>query len=223
MHLCKMDSHYTTIELLGEKIWLHPDKVLFLPNYKLLVVADLHLGKATHFRKAGLPVSTFVGSSDLDRLQCIIDELQPKELLFLGDVFHSEYNSEWELITSFCAKNKQVQFSLTLGNHDVLPATVYRDIGWKVHPKEVTYGPLSFCHEPNENLPFAIVGHLHPGFHLKGHGKQKILLPCFHLKKNQLLMPSFGFFTGAVPQKLTHHDTIYAIADREVFEINPIR
>ncbi len=219
MHICSMHVPGKYIEVLGEKIYLHPDKAIYLPDYKLLVVADLHLGKATHFRKAGLPISTSVGRSDLSRLQKLIHDYNPREVLFLGDVFHSDYNSEWDLISKFCEENADVQFSLTLGNHDVLPVSIYADLGWKVHAKEVTYGALSLCHEPDKNLPFAIVGHLHPGYHLKGRGKQKILLPCFHLMPHQLLMPSFGFFTGAVPQKMTKKDIVFAIADNEVFEI----
>ncbi len=42
------------IDLAGTSLQLLPQKALFLPEESILVLGDLHLGKAMHFRKAGI-------------------------------------------------------------------------------------------------------------------------------------------------------------------------
>ena len=44
------------IELFGEKLDLLPQKAIYYPQHKTLLAADLHLGKAGHFRNAGIAV-----------------------------------------------------------------------------------------------------------------------------------------------------------------------
>lgn len=163
-----------------------------------------------------------IGREDLKNLQSLLDEWKPQEVLFLGDVFHSSSNQEWSWLQSFCESNPEVSWKLTLGNHDILPHHHYSDLGWETC-SVATYGKLNFCHEPNARLGFAVVGHLHPGYTLRGRGKQSVTLPCFHLTSKMLMMPSFGFFTGFVPQKMTKKDAVYAIAEGQIFPIGAIQ
>ena len=44
------------IELEGEKIALLPERALYWPAQHTLIVADLHWGKAGHFRKNGIAI-----------------------------------------------------------------------------------------------------------------------------------------------------------------------
>ena len=217
-----MKSGAITIELQGVEAVLLPEKALFLPGYSVLVIADLHLGKASHFRSAGMSIPLEVGREDLKKIQALVDEWKPKEVLFLGDVFHSSENKEWEWLKEFCAYNTEVQWRLTMGNHDILPQQKYKDLGWDTC-NIAQYGALDFCHEPQPELPFCVVGHLHPGYVLRGKGKQRVTLPCFHLTTQLLMMPSFGFFTGHVPQKTRTKDSVFAIADGQIFPISTIQ
>ncbi|GAB5556156.1 MAG: ligase-associated DNA damage response endonuclease PdeM [Schleiferiaceae bacterium] len=217
-----MKSAAITIEIKGEEVVLLPEKALLLPQRSVLVVADLHLGKATHFQKAGMSIPNAVGKDDLKNLQSIIDEWKPEEVLFLGDVFHSYSNGEWEWLRAFCNRNESIRWKLTVGNHDILPVEKYEELHWETC-KIARYGDLAFCHEPDSKLDFAVVGHLHPGYTLRGRGRQSVTLPCFHLTPKLLMMPSFGFFTGCVPQKMTKKDAIYAIAEGEIFPMGAIQ
>ena len=63
----------------------------------MLLLADLHLGKGAHFRREGIPVPTNMISKDLRKLETLIDLFQPGRVVFLGDLFHSVYNPEWEI------------------------------------------------------------------------------------------------------------------------------
>ncbi|MFT6748906.1 MAG: metallophosphoesterase superfamily enzyme, partial [Flavobacterium sp.] len=62
-------------------------------------------------------------------------------------------------------------------------------------------------------------GHIHPGIKLKGKGKQFVKLSCFYVKENQIILPSFGTFTGNYFVSPTKNEQIYAIVDKEVVKI----
>lgn len=57
------------IEIRGEELILDKERAIYLPNEKLLAISDLHLGKAAHFRKAGLAIPNTVSQSDIIRLE----------------------------------------------------------------------------------------------------------------------------------------------------------
>ena len=82
-----MDFYYKE-----ELIQLLPEKVAFLPHHKTLVVADIHLGKASHFRKEGIMIPLPGSCPDLKCLGELLDSLQPEIVVFLGDLFHSSLN-----------------------------------------------------------------------------------------------------------------------------------
>ncbi|MEO1450115.1 MAG: metallophosphoesterase, partial [Bacteroidota bacterium] len=84
------------IELAGEHLILLGEKALYWPERRALLMADLHLGKAGHFRKHGVPVSGAVMQQDLDRMTTLIAAFEVSELIMLGDLFHSYHNQEVE-------------------------------------------------------------------------------------------------------------------------------
>ena len=85
--------------LLEQSLVLSIHKSIFWKEQECLIVSDLHLGKAGHFRKAGIPISSKVHVEDLDRLDLLLNTYQPKRLVMLGDLFHSDKNNEWEAFT----------------------------------------------------------------------------------------------------------------------------
>ena len=44
---------------------LLPDKCMFWKEHNSLILADLHIGKAGHFRKAGIPIPSHIHIDDL--------------------------------------------------------------------------------------------------------------------------------------------------------------
>ena len=79
-----------------EELLLHPLKALYWPFRKLLLLADLHLGKTFHFRREGFAVPARAGDLNWEKLIALLLDLQPERVIFLGDLFHSSYNPEWE-------------------------------------------------------------------------------------------------------------------------------
>lgn len=123
----KQELHTKEISLEGEKWLLLPEKAVYWKKQSMLILTDLHLGKAGHFRKAGIPIPAGVHQADLACLQKLIADYQPRKVLMLGDLFHSELNSEWQQFRTFLAQHKTYEFILVKGNHDILPEDAYHE------------------------------------------------------------------------------------------------
>lgn len=200
-----------------------PEKALFLPDYHSLLIADPHFGKAAHFRKAGVPVPEKVHVGDYLKIQKLIQQYNPKSLIFLGDLFHSEFNKTWLDLEFFRETYPDIEFHLVKGNHDILPDGIYRSNLWKVHEEVFVIDNLLLTHEPLEKIPEGFVnlcGHIHPGIPLQGNGRQHMVLPCFFVSQNRLVLPAFGRFTGLAKMVCGRHDLAFAITDKKVIPVN---
>ena len=133
-------------ELQGEHVVLSPEKALFWKKESLLIVSDLHLGKAGHFRKAGVAVPANIHFGDLSRLTQLISRYKPAEVAFLGDLFHSDYNQDWDHFCDWRRDKPEVNFTLVRGNHDILYKIDYLSAGL-ILTDELVKGPFSFSHE----------------------------------------------------------------------------
>jgi DNA ligase-associated metallophosphoesterase len=188
----------------GSAVIMGADRTLWLPNYEILVISDLHIGKAQHFRKHGIPIPMEAAFKNLELFKIAVLKRRPKQLILLGDLFHSRLNSEWPLFVDLISSLRQefyFDIVLTIGNHDILSSQDYLEISAHCVPfYEVD--ELYFIHEPitttkNESN-LIVCGHLHPGVIVKGKARSKIKLPCFGLQNQCLIMPSFGNLTGSI-------------------------
>ena len=82
------------IEIRGHEFHLLPQKAIFWKNKNTLLISDLHLGKITHFRKAGIAIPTEALLRNFNILEFLIREYKPQRIILLGDLFHSAFNSE---------------------------------------------------------------------------------------------------------------------------------
>jgi DNA ligase-associated metallophosphoesterase len=206
-----------TYELQGEQLHLLPEKAIYWPSQKTLLIADSHLGKIRHFRKSGIAIPGRAGYRNLTRLQDLLVQYEPRKVIFLGDLFHSEMNFEWLEFKAFLEKFKKIVFVLIQGNHDIFHELSYKH--FEVHQKPMEYGPFLLSHEPveNENSLYNLCGHIHPGVRMLGQAKQSMRLPCFYFGKKQGVLPAFGVFTGLHLLKPGKGDHIFIIAGSEVF------
>lgn len=208
-------------ELLSESIHLLPQKALFFPTWKTLILADLHLGKINHFRKSGIPVPDAANDNNTLRLIESMEQTRPDRVIFLGDLFHSHYNYEWEVMGQIRQHFRHVAFDLVLGNHDILSEQQYSRHQMNVLDS-IHLGPFLLTHEPmseSEGGVYNIAGHIHPGVRLMGTARQSITLPCFYFGKNQALLPAFGSFTGLAKIYPKKDDRIFAIAENKIMEL----
>lgn len=206
-------------ELLGQKLRLIPEKGIFWEEKKYLILADLHLGKAGHFRKSGIPVSDLVHSKDLLTLDKLIGRFQPEQVIFLGDLFHSDHNQGWEVFKRWIKSKAPLKFKLVLGNHDVLDEPNYRIPNLDVMEK-LSLSPFDLTHIPEETEQYNLAGHIHPAVKMYGKGRQSLRLPCYYFGEHNGLLPAFGNFTGTASISIKKTDAVYAIADEAVVRVN---
>lgn len=195
------------------------EKALWRPDTGQLIIADIHLGKASHFRKAGISIPADSVLEDMRRLDHLMKAHQPKEVILLGDLFHSSYNKEWHLFEAFLESFPDVQFVLIKGNHDILKQHRYELPNFSVID---TWEDELFLysHEPIEHEhKFVLSGHLHPGITLSGKGKQHLSLPCFHFSKNQAVLPAFGKLTGLYILDQNKDDQYYLVYNGVIREM----
>lgn len=211
----KQELLHKEIILEGEKWLLLPERAVFWKKQSILILTDLHLGKAGHFRKAGIPIPAGVHQADLSCLHKLIAAYRPHKVLMLGDLFHSELNSEWQQFRAFLAQHKTYEFILVKGNHDILPQDAYREPNLKVYEERWAVPPFLFTHHPpetsvNDDL-YPVCGHVHPGYKVKIRAGQSIKLPCFFLSENYAILPAFGKFTGCVHLPRKSNERVFVI------------
>jgi metallophosphoesterase superfamily enzyme len=60
-----MLTNHIEISFKGETLVLLPERAIWFPKYETLLVSDTHLGKGSHFRKAGIAIPTVLKQEDL--------------------------------------------------------------------------------------------------------------------------------------------------------------
>ncbi|AWK06159.1 ligase-associated DNA damage response endonuclease PdeM [Flavobacterium crocinum] len=207
------------IQLKNEKFILHPTGAVFWESKKTIIISDVHLGKITHFRKHGIAIPQNAVLENFRKITEVLDYFLPEKIIFLGDLFHSAKNAEWNLFEEWLFNHQQETYLIT-GNHDIIDESHYKKIG-VIMTEILEIDGFFFTHHPTEkeNL-FNFSGHIHPGIVLRGLGLQTLKLRCFFCKPNQIILPAFGEFTGKYFLKPNSEDTVYAIAGNEVIQIN---
>ena len=131
----------------GQQLWLSPHRCLFWEEERSLILSDLHFGKTGHFRKAGIAVPQSVYRDDLLRLLSLIQYFQPRQLLVVGDLFHSRENKELGLFRRWRDDFPDLGIRLILGNHDILHENWYEQAGITVSKDLLRVGAFAFIHD----------------------------------------------------------------------------
>lgn len=206
-------------EIKGVKLRLLREKALIWDEKKLLVLADLHLGKVTHFRKEGIPLPKEVEKDNYDRFSYLLLNNDIERVIILGDLFHSEYNTEWQQFMIFLSTFSHISFDLVLGNHDVLDIDQYTADNLTIH-ETLFLPPFFMTHEPHkQDNQINMCGHIHPSIVMKGKGLQRLRLPCFHISRDRLILPAFGAFTGTYSISPAEDDSIFVISREAIIKV----
>lgn len=202
-----------------EEFILHPFGGMYWEKRKILFISDTHFGKVMHFRKSGIAVPKGAINENWVKLDQLITFFRCKEVVILGDLFHSEYNVEWELFSSLMNTYDSIRFSLVLGNHDILEAELYTKAGIDVY-ETLLYGDLLFSHHPMEVAgKYNIHGHIHPAVLMGGKGMGKTKVPCFFFGAEYGIMPAFGAFTGTARVPVSKEDSVYVLVGDQVISV----
>lgn len=208
-----------------QTLWLSPERCIYWEERQLLLLADLHLGKSGHFRKAGIGVPQHMFKEDMQRLTALLQFFKPTGLLVVGDFFHSHNNLEHAYFEKWRQDFPTLPIQLVKGNHDILHQNFYANTGIAVHESSLQLGPFLFAHDQADiaTIPpntYLFSGHIHPGILISGGGKQSLRLPCFYFGQQYAVLPAFGKFTGTYLMEPRKGDKVFAIAGKGLVEIN---
>ncbi len=206
------------LQIQSQNFTLHPSGAMFWNEQSTLLISDVHLGKVSHFRKFGAAIPQEAVHGNFKLLDISVDFFKPKRIYFLGDLFHSHLNQEWNYFEAWVLKVK-TEIVLINGNHDIISPLKYNALGIQVLDELIIENFL-MTHHPEERADFFnFCGHIHPAIKLRGHGKQSLRLPCFFKSLNQMILPAFGEFTGSHTLKQAKNNEAFAIAEGVVIKI----
>ncbi len=211
-----------SIDIAGEELLLLPQRAAYWPAQRMLLIADIHFGKAAAFRAQGVPVPRGTTSDNLKRLGALVDAHDARHVLFLGDFLHGRASHAMATLAAlrrWRAERPSLGLTLVRGNHDKRAGDPPADLGIAIVDEPCELGGFSFCHHPHAHAQgYVIAGHLHPVFRLSAAG-DSFRLPCFVFGARGGVLPSFGAFTGGFaisPQAdervfVTTGDAVYAV------------
>nr|WP_026379850.1 ligase-associated DNA damage response endonuclease PdeM [Afifella pfennigii] len=192
----------TRLNLAGREVALDPAGALFDPQTRTLVVADLHLEKASSFARRQVFLPPYDTAATLTALTGLVLRRRPRTVLCLGDSFHDGEGAA-RLSAQDAARIAALQagrdWVWIAGNHDPAPPA---GLGGDCCA-QVQIGPLAFRHEPTcqdgakGKMKGEVAGHLHPSAKVSRRGRS-IRRRAFVTDKERLVLPSFGMLTGGL-------------------------
>ncbi len=209
---------------IGGTAWiLSAQRAAYWCERRWLVVADVHFGKAATFRALGVPVPHGTTADTLTRLSALIDRMQPRAVIFLGDLFHArEAHAAPTLAALYEWRERYSTLELVLveGNHDRRAGAPPAGLRIQSEPDPWQVAPFAFCHYPRfVQDAAALAGHLHPAVRIHGRADDSMRLPCFWLRNGLTVLPAFGAFTGGARFDREYGDRVVAVAKDRVVEV----
>jgi uncharacterized protein len=202
----------------GESFYPSADGALFWPAEQALLVADLHLEKASWFARFGQFLPPYDSHATLTVLAAEVERTGAKRLYCLGDSFHDRFGCERlpatarELLSTLTAK---LDWTWIVGNHD----TGFPDhCGGRIED-EVEIGGILLRHQALREEPRPeISGHFPPKLrlHLKG---RHVSRRCFVTSRAKIIMPAFGSLTGGLD---AHHPEILGSVGSNAAALVPV-
>jgi DNA ligase-associated metallophosphoesterase len=129
-----------------QHFWLSEHRAIFWEEQQALILSDLHLGKSGHFRKSGIAIPQNLMKDDMQRLIELVQHFQPRQLIIVGDLFHSKDNKEHEFFLKWRQDLSGLTFHLIQGNHDILLKKWYKDADVQL-TSQLNIDSFIFCHD----------------------------------------------------------------------------
>jgi len=216
----------TSDEAATDGVVLVPGRAAWVPAASTVLVADLHLGKAAAFRRAGIPVPEGSAAADLDRLASLVRRWRPSRVVVLGDLFHARAGMTAAVEEQFRAGRAalgDVEVVLVEGNHDTRIRDRLARLGLDGHVNRLVLPPLVLVHDPLAEPVTAgrlvVGGHHHPRVTVGAPSGDRITERCFLAAGGRLVLPAFGSFTGGGPLAPPADARVWMARDDVVVEV----
>lgn len=172
---------------------------LFWRDENALLVADLHLEKASFFASHGQMLPPYDSRETLERLALAVRETGARRVFCLGDSFHDAAGAqrlEPHAAGMLAALTRATDWVWITGNHDAALAAPGGTV-----VDELAVSGIALRHEARagETGP-ELSGHFHPKLRLTVRGRH-IARPCAVRSETRMILPAFGALTGGLNAK----------------------
>ncbi|MCW6028429.1 putative phosphoesterase [Stenotrophomonas rhizophila] len=205
------------ITLAGETVHLLGARAMYWPARHGLLIADLHLGKADLFRRAGIGLPRGGTQDDLEQLGRLLQQHDVRQLWILGDVLHgaahrAAWYRQWQ---GWREQHPDLWIGALEGNHDrVLPKA---DLGIELLGERVQEGPFLLRHAPQPHPGLHVLcGHLHPLARLPGMQRR---WPAFWLRERLTILPAFSRFTAGIAPVMDAGERLVACVEDQAIAL----
>lgn len=225
--------------------------VVFIPEKKILVIAELHLGLEYELFKSGVTIPA-QGEKFRQVLDKLIEQTKAKTLVIVGDIKHkvpgSTIREDREIPKFLSSIKEKIKTILIKGNHDdrieeIIPEgiKIYSSRGLKI-------GEYGFFHGhawPSKklmNCDYLFMAHIHPAIEfkdnfgyrsvlhvwLRGKLNKELIQKKFKIKKTgkliTIVLPTFNsILSGVGVNRIAEEDTIGPLLKNKIFDINNSR
>jgi DNA ligase-associated metallophosphoesterase len=202
----------------GETFFATADGALFWPARQALLVADLHLEKASWFARLGQFLPPYDSHATLTALARAVEQTQAKRLFCLGDSFHDRFGCDRlsaEARALLTELTSGLDWTWIVGNHDPGFAD---HCGGRIED-EVEIGGIVLRHEAVRDDPRPeMSGHFHPKLRLQLKGRH-VSRRCFVVSQTKMILPAFGSLTGGLD---AHHPEIQRSVGTDAAALVPV-
>ena len=202
----------------GETFLATTDGALFWPTQKAILVADLHLEKASWFARFGQFLPPYDSHATLTQLAAVVDRTGATRLFCLGDSFHDRFgcdrlpNNARELLQEL---TQRLDWTWIVGNHD--PG--FADHCGGTLADEIEVEGIVLRHEAvRQELRPEMSGHYHPKLRLQLKGR-RVSRRCFVISRTKMILPAFGSLTGGLD---AHHPEILGSVGNDAAALVPV-
>jgi uncharacterized protein len=186
-----------TLTFAGHNFRVVDGTALYWPTRNAIIVADLHLEKASWFASRGQMLPPHDSLATLERLLATLEINGAVQVWCLGDNFHDDSGPARmtdEARALLRHLTDQFDWRWIMGNHD---AQLQKDVGGTIVEEEEVDGlVLRHRADPRERR-HELSGHFHPKFRARAKSRN-VARPCFVQSRSKLILPAFGAFTGGL-------------------------
>ena len=186
----------------GDEFRLVGERALYWPRERALLVADLHLEKASFFAQHGQMLPPYDSRETLERIALAIRETGARRVYTLGDNFHDSAGAERldpYAAGMLAALTRATDWVWITGNHDT--AMEARQGGTLAEELEIAGIVLRHQAKCGETRP-ELSGHYHPRLQVTVR-ERHIRRPCAVVSRDgqgcgRMILPAFGALTGGM-------------------------
>ena len=211
---CMAAARLSSSEIRAD-VWLDVRRSLWLASVGVLVVSDIHWGYVASHRSRGNLLPKWGDTEIGDRLQSLIKDYNPTEMIWLGDSIHALPGRE--SAERFIKENAATPISVVGGNHDSR---------WKRAVIPTLERGGYFLHHGHREIDtprglVEIIGHYHPAVSWDDGAGGRLKIPALVDSPRRIILPAFSPWSAGTPWNgnLRADERLWGISKRRIFQI----